>query len=205
MASSTSVWQEKIYHALTGIDDYLQAIIDKLELLDDINDKLDYLESIDVTLTSILGVANDLKDLAISMDATLTSIDNHQNHISDTLDLVKVAIDSINTKIDAVNGYLADIKTNTGAIITPINNLKISSDTLVSNSNYMKNDLHKVSEYIDNIADNTGDSAAFAEQIATNTLNAYNKIVTIASDTTDLRTNMLLIVDLLQQINNKIQ
>lgn len=204
MASSTSVWQEKIYHALTGIGDYLQSIIDQLEILDDMNDKLDYLQSIDSTLTSILGVANDLKDLAISMDATLTSIDGHQDHISDTLDLVKVAIDSINIKIDAANGYLADIKANTGAIITPINNIKLNSDTLVANSNYMKNDLSVVRNYIDDIADAAGASASFDEEIATNTLNTYNKVVTIASDTTDMRTNMMLIVDLLQQINGKI-
>ena len=68
----------------------------------------------------------------------------------------------------------------------------------------MKTDLHTVANYIDNIADNTGDAAAFAEAIATNTLNTYNKVVTIASDTTDMRTNMLLIVDLLQHIKGKI-
>lgn len=200
MASSTSVWQEKIFHALTGIDDYLQNILNKLELLDSIDEKLDLLEN----LVTIVDIANDLKDTAISMNSTLSALDIKAGHISDTLDLVKNVIDAINIKIDTANGYLADIKTNSGAIITPISNIKLDTTTLVTNSNYMKNDLHKVSEYIDNIADNTGDSAAFAEQIATNTLNAYNKIVTIASDTTDLRTNMLLIVDLLQQINNKI-
>lgn len=200
MASSTSVWQEKIYHALTGIDDYLQSILDKLELLDDINDKLDMLENLEL----ILNVVNDLKDLAINMDATLTAIDIKEGHISDVLDLIKPVIDSINLKIDAANSYLADIKTNTGAVITPINNIKLNTDTLVANSNYMKNDLHVIANFIDDISDHTGDSAAFAEAIATNTLNTYNKVVTIASDTTDMRTNMLLIVDLLQQINGKI-
>ena len=204
MASSTSIWQEKIYHALTSVDEYLQSIIDKLETLDSIDEKLNYLQSINGTLTSMLDVANDIKDLAINMDATLTSIDVHQGHISDTLDLVKNAIDSINLKIDTANGYLADIKTNTGAIITPINNIKLNTDTLVANSNFMKTDLHTIANYIDNIADNTGASASFDEAIATNTLNTYDKVTTIASDTTDLRTNMLLIVDLLQQINGKI-
>lgn len=200
MASSTSVWQEKIYHALTGINDYLQSIIDQLEVLDDINDKLDMLENLEL----ILNVVNDLKDLAISMDATLTAIDQKEGHIGDVLDLIKPVIDSINIKIDAANGYLADIKTNTGAIITPISNIKVNSDTLVANSNAMKTDLHTIANYVDNIADNTGDTSAFAEAIATNTLNTYNKVVTIASDTTDMRTNMMLIVDLLQQINGKI-
>lgn len=204
MASSTSVWQEKIYHALTGINDYLQSILDKLEVLDDINDKLNYLESIYNTLTTILNVANDLKDLAISMDATLTDIDETLDTMEARQLQMKNAIDSINLKIDFVNDYLADIKTNTGAIITPINNIKLNSDTLVANSNYMKNDLNVIRNYIDDIADATGASASFDEEIATNTLNTYNKVVTIASDTTDMRTNMMLIVDLLQQINGKI-
>lgn len=199
MASSTSIWQEKIYHALTGIDDFLEAIVEKLEVLDDINDKLDLLQN----LETLVNIANDLKDLSISMDATLTSIDGTLDDIEARQLLMKNAIDSINLKIDAANQYLSDIKDNTAVIIAPINAIKLNTDTLVVNSGEVKTDVHVISEYIDDIANSTGASAAFDEAIATNTLNTYNKVVTIASDTTDMRTKITTIVDLLQQINNK--
>ena len=50
------------------------------------------------------------------------------------------------------------------------------------------------------IATNTGTAASFDEDVATNTLNCYNKLVTIASDTTQMRADNQQIISLLQQI-----
>ena len=53
------------------------------------------------------------------------------------------------------------------------------------------------------IATNTGSTAASTDDTATNTLNTYNKVVTIASDTTQMRADMSTIIGLLQDIYAK--
>ena len=54
------------------------------------------------------------------------------------------------------------------------------------------------------ISTNCGKTAAFTEDTATNTLNIYDKIVTIASDTTDIRATNRAIIDILNQIYDKL-
>ena len=53
------------------------------------------------------------------------------------------------------------------------------------------------------IATNTGTCATYDEDTATNTLNIYNKITTIASDTTQMRADNQTIIAILNQIYDK--
>ena len=64
----------------------------------------------------------------------------------------------------------------------------------------MQGDLDAINNYIATISANTGATAGFAEDCATNTLDIYDKVVTIASDTTQMRSDNQIIIDLLQQL-----
>ena len=54
------------------------------------------------------------------------------------------------------------------------------------------------------IATNTGAAAASDDATATNTHNIYNKIVTMASDTTQMRADNQTIISILNQIYDKL-
>ena len=67
------------------------------------------------------------------------------------------------------------------------------------NVNAIKTDLHDVAGYADSIADSSGQTATYAEDIATNTLNAYNKLYTISEDTTQMRADLSNIYNVIVQ------
>ena len=57
-----------------------------------------------------------------------------------------------------------------------------------------------LSQYIPVIATNTGTTATYTEEIATNTLNSDNKLATISGDTTQIVADNNTIIGLLQDI-----
>ena len=66
-------------------------------------------------------------------------------------------------------------------------------------------DTYKETYYLHEVKNVVGDEYKplfFDEDIANNTLNTYNKMVTVASDTTQLRADMVTIIGLLQDIKN---
>ena len=61
----------------------------------------------------------------------------------------------------------------------------------------MSDDVADIDSYISTISDNAGSTASFAEDIATNTLNTYNKVTTISEDTTQMRADLANIYNVL--------
>lgn len=135
-----------------------------------------------------------------TIESDLTSINDNVNDIGEDVGVIK----SDTTSIDIKCSQLADIKTNTGSIVTPIANVKTAVDTINTNTNLIRQCEQDISAYMNTISSNTGSIRAFTDDTATNTLNIYDKVVTIASDTTQLRADMSTIITLLQSIDSKI-
>ena len=98
--------------------------------------------------------------------------------------------------IEEDTSNLPDIKTNTDSIvsntasvITPINNIKSNTDSIKTNTDSIKNDTAVIKNNINTISTNAGTASAFCEDIANNTLDCSNRLVTIGSDTTQIRSN----------------
>lgn len=172
---------------LTAINQKIEAILTSLQNVEDDVDEIK--DDVDQIADDVAVIKENSNSLPVIEQHT-TSIDNK--------------LTQTNIKLDAANGYLSDIKDNTGAIVTPVNKIKQNTDTLVSNSNSITDDVHDLSNYAAEIADHTGAAAAFDEDTATNTLNIYNKVVTIASDTTQMRADNQVIIAILNQIYDKL-
>lgn len=93
-----------------------------------------------------------------------------------------------------------DIKDNTGAIINPINVIQGNSTTIASDTTSIKNTVSGMNNQLSTISTNVGTASAFAEDCATNTLNILDKVTTVASDTTQIRSNSNTVVTDLDKV-----
>ena len=172
---------------LTAINTKIEAMLAKLGNIE---------EDVD-------NMATDVSDIKDDVDAIKTNSDSLPVIETNTTS-IDGKLTNVNLKLDTANGYLSDIKDNTGAVVTPVQNIKLAVDSIKSNSDAMSDDLEDINNFMSVISTNTGKCAGFDEDTATNTLNIYDKIVTIASDTTDIRATNRAIIDILNQIYDKI-
>ena len=108
----------------------------------------------------------------------------------------------IKTNSTNANSYLSSISTNTGSVVTPVTQIKGNTDVIVTKVSGIDNNTTVIANNMSTIATAASTAASFDEDIANNTLDIYNKIVTCVSDTTQMRSDLAIIIDLLQQIVN---
>ena len=113
----------------------------------------------------------------------IEKFNNHAEAVENSLDTLNDTAADIETNTDPI----PEIRDNTGAVITPINNIKTNTDTIATNTTTTASNTTVIKNNINTIATNTGSAAAFAEDCATNTLDIKDKVTTIASDTTNIR------------------
>ena len=151
-----------------------------LEDTGSIDDSTNAIESnLATNIPVIVSGLNTIKDSTTSLDNKATTVLQDLNSLIDT-----------NTAI----------KNNTGALVTPIARINENVATMLLNSNDIKADIDDINLKCSTIASATGATSAFCDDIATNTLNSYNKLVTISEDTTQMRADNQRIIDLLEQI-----
>lgn len=109
------------------------------------------------------------------------------NTIGDKIAGIKDDTEDIATSNNAIKSNSDDIKDNTAAVITPVNSIKTNSDSIKTDTTTIKNTVGTMSNQLTTISTNVGTTAAFTEDTATNTLNILDKVTTIASDTTQIR------------------
>ena len=113
----------------------------------------------------------------------IEKFNNHAEAVENSLDTLNATAADIETNTDPI----PEIRDNTGAVITPINNIKTNTDTIATNTATTASNTTVIKNNIGTIATNTGSAAAFAEDCANNTLDIKDKVTTIASDTTQIR------------------
>ena len=183
-----TVLLEKILELLTNwsaqITQALQSMLDKL---DTANATLD-------------DIADDVDDI----NGTTTSIDTTTTAISGKIDVTNSKIDLTNSKLDTANGTLVDIKTNTGSVITPVNNIKNNTDAIKTANETSAAKLTSIENNINTISVNSGKTAAFTEDTATDVHEIAERLQLISSDTTQMRADNQVIIDILNQIYDKL-
>ena len=168
---------------LTAINNKIETMLEKLS---DIKDNTDAIKEDTANLDDIKTNTDVLPDMATDVIA------------------IKSYSQSIDSKMDITNAALGNIETSSGAIVTPITQIKANTDAIKSDVATIKNNSVSIANNVNAITTNTGSTASYAEDIATNTLNSYNKLVTIASDTTQMRADNQTIIAILNQIYDKL-
>ena len=108
---------------------------------------------------------------------------SHAQHVEDKLDSLDQTASDIETNTEPIS----DIKDNTGAVVTPIQNIKTYTDSIKQSSQTSANNTTAILNNVSTLSTNTGRAAAYAQDCANNTLDIKDKVTTIASDTTQLR------------------
>ena len=126
-----------------------------------------------------------LEQIIQLLQGWISAFSDHAQHVEDKLD----SIDSTASDIKDNTDSLPDIEDNTAAVITPINNIKTNTDSIASSNTAIANNTTAISNQGSAISTNVGRAAAYAEDCANNSLNILDKVTTIASDTTQIRTD----------------
>lgn len=124
-----------------------------------------------------------LEKIITILEGWIQSFSSHAQHVEDKLDSLDQTASDIKTNTEPIS----DIKDNTGAVITPIQNIKSNTDSIKQSSQTSANNTTAILNNVGTLSTNTGRAAAFAEDCANNTLDIKDKVTTIASDTTQLR------------------
>ena len=165
-------------------------------------------------LNNLLVSLNLTKDDVSEINDNISAILDKASNISDNSDTITEVINYIDGKLTTTNSYLNsidgtsttissvvnDIRTYTGSVVTPIGSIKTNTDRLVTNSNTISNNTDSISNNIGTISASAGSTASNTNQIATNTQNTYNKVVTMASDTTQMRADNQTIIGVLNDM-----
>ena len=125
---------------------------------------------------------------------------SHAQHVEDKLDSLDQTASDIETNTEPIS----DIADNTGAVITPIQNIKSNTDSIKQSSQTSANNTTAILNNISTLSTNTGRAAAYAQDCANNTLDIKDKVTTIASDTTQIRADNANIAADVSSINQAI-
>lgn len=155
----------------------------------------------DLLAKTFIELGQQIENIATKLNLIEEDTDAIQHDVSD----IKDDVGLIATDTSTIVSNTTDIKTNTGAIVTPVNNIRNTVTTMSGNVANMDDNIESIENAMGTISTNVGRCAGFDEDIATNTLNSYNKLVTIASDTTQMRADNQVIIGLLQDILTEIQ
>ena len=123
------------------------------------------------------------------------------NNIGEDIFSIKTNTD----KLPDIKDNTDTIKDNTGAVITPVNAIKVNTDSISQSSQTSANNTTAILNNVGTLSTNTGRAAAFAEDCANNTLEIKDKITTIASDTTQLRADSAELNDMSDKIYEAIK
>ena len=176
-------------------------------LLQEIRDLLTaFLTAINTKIEQMLVTLNAVKDDADAIKENTDSLPDIKDNtdvlpgMAQSVDDTLFEVQQIKSKVDTANSTLGDIEDNTGAIVTPIVQIKNNTDSIKNDVATVKGNTTSIANNMNTVATNSGSTASFAEEIATNTLNTYDKVVTIASDTTQMRADNANIIAILNNI-----
>ena len=130
----------------------------------------------------------------------LEEIGDDVEAIKDNTQDIQADVSTIKTNTTNANTYLSSIATNTGSVVTPVTQIKSNTDVIATNTTSIATSNTAIANNMSGIAASASAAASFDEDIANNTLDIYDKVVTIASDTTQMRADNQVIIGLLQDI-----
>lgn len=142
-----------------------------------------------------------LKQIIDLLTGWISSFTQYASDVLEKLDL----IEEDTSYLPDIKSDCDDIKDNTAAVITPINNIKSNTDAINTSAATTASNTTAIMNQAVTIGTNSGRAAAFAEDCANNTLDIKDKVVTIASDTTQIRSNGNTLVTDIAEIKDLMQ
>ena len=149
-----------------------------------------------------LGIAQTLTDIFERL-GLIEEIGDDVEDIKSSTSNIENDTSFIKTNTTNANSYLSSISTNTGSVVTPTTQIKGNTDTIVTKISGIDTNTTVIANNMSTIATAASTAASFDEDIANNTLDIYNKVVTCVSDTTQIRADLATVIDLLQQMLNR--
>ena len=119
----------------------------------------------------------------------IESFKDHAAEVAEKLGLISEDTSDINDNTDIIVSLDSAIKDNTDILVANTGAIKNSSQATSTNTAAIASDTTVIRNNINTISVNSGKTAAFSEDTATNTLNILDKVTTIASDTTQIRSD----------------
>ena len=142
-----------------------------------------------------------LEEIIAILKGWISDFTTYAAGVLDKLGIIKTNTD----KLPDIKDNTDDIKSNTAAIITPITTIEGNVTSIKNNTDSIKTDATIIKNNAQSISTSAGAAAAFSEDIANNTLDIDNRVVTIGSDTTQLRTNSNAMASDLHDIKQALQ
>lgn len=124
----------------------------------------------------------------------IDSFKDHAAEVAEKLGLISEDTSDINDTTEVIASLDSAIKDNTDILVANTGAIKNSSQATSTNTAAIASDTTVIRNNINTISVNSGKTAAFTEDVATNTLNILDKITTIASDTTQMRSDNQVII-----------
>lgn len=124
----------------------------------------------------------------------IDSFKDHAAEVAEKLGLISEDTSDINDNTDTIISLDSAIKDNTDILVANTGAIKNSSQATSVNTAAIASDTTVIRNNINTISVNSGKTAAFTEDVATNTLNILDKVTTIASDTTQMRSDNQVII-----------
>lgn len=124
----------------------------------------------------------------------IDSFKDHAAEVAEKLGLISEDTSDINDNTEVIASLDSDIKDNTDILVANTGAIKNSSQATSTNTAAIASDTTVIRNNINTISVNSGKTAAFTEDVATNTLNILDKVTTIASDTTQMRSDNQVII-----------
>lgn len=196
---------QEIRDLLTGFLTAIQAVIESmLTKLDNIKEDTENLNTLPDIKDDTGNIATDVDSIETNVTNTIapgvTGINNKATTLVDKATSIDNKATTALQDLDTIINTNNDIKNNTSAVITPVARLDTNVTSILVNTNALKSNSDIIKQYIPIISDNAGEAASYTGDIATNTLNSYNKLTTISEDTTQIRADNQVIIDLLRDI-----
>lgn len=190
-----------LYAVLTAIRSIIEHIDTTLDAIKEDTENLNVLPEINDSLNNIEADTATIKDAVIDdIVPTLSSIDTNTGNTATNTASIDNKTTTVLQDLNTIINTNTDIKNNTGALVTPTARISENTSSILINTNNIRSDVDDIKQRSAVIASNTGATSAYCDDIATNTLNIYNKISTISEDTTQMRGDNQVIIDLLQDI-----
>lgn len=152
---------------------------------------------------------------AENMFSKLGLIEEDLNDIYNDVGNISQDTSIINSNTTLTTGYVNNIKTDTNLILgniqttkNDVHDIKNSAHNIDQNTGMIKLVINGFDNKLTTINTNSGVTAAYIQEVATNTLNSYNRLVTMSSDTTQIRANGIttnqILTDIYDLLNGQI-
>lgn len=185
----------------------LQEILDLLKGLDteEIKKISDNVGDIDAVINAINSIISEILSDTGSIDDSTKDVDEKMYELLDRLVLMHTELVSLNNTLNTASHKLTAINNHVADLVTPISAIKINSDTEVSKLTLMTSKIEEINNFMSTLSTSASRSASYNEDTATNTQHIYEKIVTVASDTTQMRADNQAIIEILNKIYDEIK